>query len=135
MPPPWLIYLLDTEERYLSGPDQLPARLRMFREAFAGAAMLTRCMRARGIPIGRPLEAYPSIDNTGRDGKYIFGVILTIPRQLVILVWRSVRDSTCTSILDLFEHFGHILTLSMAAREPNIVQKVEHRAHDYHASN
>ena len=33
--------------------------------------MLTRCMRARCIPNGRPLEAYPSIDNTGRDGKYI----------------------------------------------------------------
>ena len=74
-----LIDLLDTEERYLSGPDQLPARLRMFRDAFAGAGMLTHCMRSRGIPTGRPLEAYPFMDNTGRDSKYMFWCDLDNP--------------------------------------------------------
>ena len=100
MPPPWLIDSLDAEERFLSGPDPLPARLKMVREAFAGAAMLTRCMRARGISTGRPLEAYPSIDNTGRDGKYICWCDLDCPETARNLSL-EIRWGLC-----MYIHFG-----------------------------
>ena len=71
-PPPWLDSLLVTERRDLSGFMSVPAKLKMFREAYAGAANLTRSMRRRGVPTGRPIEAFPSLDNTGKGGAYVF---------------------------------------------------------------
>ena len=98
-PPSWLVDLCITEHRLLSGSEQVPPELKMFREAVSGGANLIRCMRKYAIPTGRPLEAFPSDDHTGRVGDTSFGMIgmiWTTRKQLFI--WSSRFVGACLVI-------------------------------------
>ena len=62
--PPWLSFHLKSAEQEFVCPEAIPPDLFCFREAYAGCAELTRAVRDAGIPCARPLEAFPSRDNT-----------------------------------------------------------------------
>ena len=67
-PPPWLEQELlpSLASKFVAKPTlaRIGAKFRMFREAFAGCARLTQFMRAAGVSCARPLEPYPSPDNS-----------------------------------------------------------------------
>ena len=75
-PPRWLAPHLRSELE--ADPEVRPlrtrigARFRMFREVFAGCARLTFCVRDAGLACARPMEPYPSPDNSKRSVRAYF---------------------------------------------------------------
>ena len=62
-PAAWLKPLLVHSDPVLDSRVIIPRHLRCFREAYAGCSELSRQVLAAGIPVARPLEAYPAADN------------------------------------------------------------------------
>ena len=81
-PKAWLRPLLKHSEPLLDHAVLAPRHLRCFREAYAGCCELSRQMLCAGIPVGRPLEAYPAPDNAqapaGQGGRGVARRYLSI---------------------------------------------------------
>ena len=58
--PSWLDPRLRPEKSFVNKVRRLPKRMRLCKEAFAGRAGLSLALKAAGLQVGRPLEAYPS---------------------------------------------------------------------------
>ena len=74
-PSSWLAPLLRPWEFSDAGRHRphahIPPEFRAFREAFAGCCRLSASVLDENIPVARPLEAFPSHDNSRKGVKYI----------------------------------------------------------------
>ena len=65
--PKWLATHIKPQEQEFVCAEVVPPHLFCFREAYAGHAQLTRSVMREGLPAARPLEAFPSADNTAEN--------------------------------------------------------------------
>lgn len=98
--PEWLHMQLKYEPSPCNRMDMLPKHLRIFREAFAGSATLSKAWARHSLPVGKPIECFKSgtylldmdmgnkivIDNLERD---ILAGLISSLRILELCVIRS----------------------------------------------
>ena len=91
-PPGMATHLRGEPQEFVSG-EPIPASLLRFRKAYAGCAELSRAVRDMGIPCARPLEAFPSADNTAANASNRFS-----PGK-----YTSVKDLNCVDTVMALE--------------------------------
>ena len=91
---PWMFTVLEPEGTPVADLRSIPRRSRGFLETFAGRAGLSQAVAARGMPVLRPLEAYPR--------KHVYLRDSDISREEV---WMKVLDLIRSGLL-FCVHFG-----------------------------